>query len=204
MPLHDQLFGSARPALTILFVAVVLLLLVACANVANLAFARTVLRQHEFAVRATLGATRRTLLGLVLTESVLLAFAGAVAGLAISFWATRVFVGLSPANITKVPDIGVNGQVFAFTAFLAMAAAMLVGVGPALRASRRDPRASLGEGGQREGSGRFATRLRRALVIAQLAIAIVLLAGAGLLIRSLARLNDVDLGFRPDHVLART
>jgi predicted permease len=201
MPLHDQLFGSARPALTILFVAVLLLLLVACANVANLVFARTIQRQREFAVRLTLGATRGTLLGLILAESLLLALAGAAVGLVISFWATRVFVGLSPANITEVSDIGPNGQVFVFTGLLATAAAMLVGIGPALRASRRDPRASLGDGGQREGSGRFATRLRRALVVAQLSIAIVLLAGAGLLIRSLTRLADVDLGFHPDRVL---
>lgn len=201
MPLHDQLFGSARPALAILFVAVLLLLLVACANVANLVLARTMQRQREFAVRLTLGATRRTLLGLILAESLLLAFAGAAVGLVISFWATRVFVGLSPASITKVRDIGLNGQVVAFAALLAMAAAMLVGIGPALRASRRDPRASLGDGGPREGSGRFATRLRRVLVVAQLSIAIVLLAGAGLLIRSLKRLTDVDLGFHPEHVL---
>jgi predicted permease len=201
MPLHDQLFGSARPALELLFAAVVLLLLIACANVANLVLARTTQRQREFAVRVTLGATRSTLMWLVLGESAILAAAGATFGFVISIWTTRLFVSLSPPNISRVPGIGVNAGVFVFTAVLAMCCALFVGLGPALRASRRDPRASLGDGGAREGSGRGATRFRRALVVAQLSIAVVLLAGAGLFIRSLERLTSVDLGFRPQRVL---
>ncbi len=201
MSLHDQLFGSARPALELLFGAVVLLLLIACANVANLVLARTAQRQREFAVRVTLGATRSTLMWLVLGESAILAAAGAAVGLLVSIWTTRLFVNLSPANITRVQGIGVNGEVFVFTAVLAICSALLVGFGPAFRASRRDPRASLAEGGAREGSGRVATRFRRALVAGQLAIAVVLLAGAGLFIRSLERLASVNLGFQPQHVL---
>jgi len=201
MPLHDQFFGSARPALTILFGAVLLLLLIACANVANLVFARTVRRQREFAVRVTLGASRRTLIGLVLAESGILALAGATAGLLVSVWTTRLFVGLSPEAIATAGGIALNGRVVAFTALITLCSALLVGIGPALRAARRDPRSALGGGGAREGSGRFAARLRRTLVAAQLAIAVVLLAGAGLLIRSLDRLASVELGFRPDHML---
>lgn len=201
VPLHDEFFGSARPALRILFAAVLLLLLIACANVANLAFARTIRRQQEFAVRMTLGATRRTLVWLVVAENVLLACAGGAAGLVVSYWVTVLFVRLSPPSIARVANITPDAKVVAFTAVLAMASALLVGVGPALRAARRDPRTALGEGGAREGAGRFAARVRRALVAGQLAIAVVLLVGAGLLVRSLARLASVDLGFRPDHVL---
>ncbi len=201
MTLHDQLYGSSRTALAILFAAVLLLMLIACANVANLVFARTLQRQREFAVRMTLGASRRTLVWLVLAESLLLALAGAAVGLVLSLWGTRVFVGLSPASVSSVPDIGLNAKVFAFTALLAVLSALVVGVGPALRSSRRDPRSSLGEGSVREGTGRFAKRMRSALVAAQLSIAVVLLAGAGLLLRSLDRLSSIDLGFRPSQLL---
>jgi predicted permease len=199
--LHDELYGSSKTALTILFVAVLLLMLIACANVANLVLARTLNRQREFAVRVTLGAGQGALVWLVLAESLVLALAGAATGMLLSLWATRVFVGLSPSSISRVPNITLNAQVFAYTAALATAAALMIGIVPALRASRRDPRASLGEGGAREGTGRIATRMRRALVAGQLAIAVVLLAGAGLLIRSLDRLSKVDLEFVPDHVL---
>jgi putative ABC transport system permease protein len=201
MSLHDQIFGSVRPALRILFAAVLLLLLIACANVANLVFARTMQRQREFAVRVTLGAARATLIWLVLAESALLAIAGAVVGLLLSVWATRLFVRLSPAGISNVSHISVDVRVFVFTAVIAMGAALLVGVGPAVRAAQRDPRLSLGEGGSREGSGRFAARIRSALVACQLAIAVVLLVGAGLLIKSVEQLNRIDLGFRAEHVL---
>jgi predicted permease len=201
MSLHDQLFGSAKPALTILFASVLLLLLIACANVANLVLARTANRGRELAVRVTLGATRGTLAWLILAESALLATAGAALGLVASIWATRLFIVLSPPTISTVGDVGANGPVFAFTAGLAMCTALLVGAGPAMRAARRDPGSSLGEGGTRQGAGRVASRLRRALVVCQLATAVVLLAGAGLLIESLARLSRVNLGFQPDHVL---
>lgn len=201
VPLHDELFGSARPALRILFAAVILLLLIACANVANLAFARTIRRQRELAVRMTLGATRSALVRLVVAENALLAFAGGALGLVISYWITGVFVRLSPPSIARVSNIAPDGKVVVFTAVLAMSAALLVGLGPAVRAARRDPRVALAEGGAREGAGRFASRMRCALVAGQLATAVVLLAGAGLLVRSLARLTSVDLGFRPDHVL---
>jgi putative ABC transport system permease protein len=201
VPLHDEFFGSARPALRILFAAVLLLLLIACANVANLAFARTIRRQREFAVRMTLGATRRTLVWLVVAENALLASAGGAVGLVVSYWVTALFVRLSPPSIARVSSITPDGKVVAFTAVLALGTALLVGIGPALRAARRDPRTALGEGGAREGAGRFAVRMRCALVAGQLATAVVLLVGAGLLVRSLARLASVDLGFRPDHVL---
>lgn len=201
MSLHDQLFGSAKPALTILFASVLLLLVIACANVANLVLARTANRGREFAVRVTLGATRGTLAWLIFAESALLALAGGAVGLVASIWATRLFVTLSPPSISKVADVGANGPVFAFTAALAMCVALLVGFGPAVRAARRDPGSALGEGGSRQGAGRVMTRLRRALVVCQLATAVVLLAGAGLLIESLARLARVNLGFQPDHVL---
>jgi putative ABC transport system permease protein len=199
--LHDQLYGSARPALRILFAAVLLLLLIACANVANLVFARTTRRQQEFAVRVTLGATRRAMVSLIVSETVALAIAAAVVGLVVSVWATRVFVGISPPNIASIASIGVNGRVFAFTAALALACAFLVGLGPAIRASGRDPRAGLADGGARAGAGKLAVRVRRSLVVAQLAIAVILLAGAGLLVRSLGRLTSVELGFRPANVL---
>ncbi|MFI5231372.1 MAG: ADOP family duplicated permease [Gemmatimonadales bacterium] len=201
VPLHDEFFGSARPALRLLFAAVLLLLLIACANVANLAFARTIRRQREFAVRMTLGATRATLVWLVVAENTILACAGGAVGLVISYWVTGLFVRLSPPSISRVANIAPDGMVIAFTAVLAVSTALLVGVGPALRAARRDPRAALGEGGAREGAGRFAARVRFALVTGQLATAVVLLTGAGLFIRSLVRLTTVDLGFRPDHVL---
>jgi predicted permease len=201
VPLHDEFFGSARPALRILFAAVLLLLLIACANVANLAFARAIRRQREFAVRITLGATRSTLVWLVVAENALLASAGGLLGLVASYWITGLFVRLSPPSIARVSNITPDGRVVMYTAVLAIGTALLVGLGPALRAARRDPRTALGEGGAREGAGRFAARMRCALVAGQLATAVVLLAGAGLLVRSLARLTSVDLGFQPNHVL---
>ncbi|MGH7656372.1 MAG: ADOP family duplicated permease [Gemmatimonadaceae bacterium] len=201
VPLHDEFFGSTRPALRILFAAVILLLLIACANVANLAFARAIRRQREFAVRMTLGATRSTLVWLVVAENALLASAGGLVGLLASYWVTGLFVRLSPPSIARVSNITPDGKVVMFTAVLAIGTALLVGLGPALRAARRDPRTALGEGGARGGSGRFAARIRCALVAGQLATAVVLLAGAGLLVRSLARLTSVDLGFQPNHML---
>jgi putative ABC transport system permease protein len=197
MSLHDQLYGSARPTLRILFWAVLLLLLIACANIANLSLARTLGRGREMAVRAALGASRWSLASSVLIENVLLALAGGATGALVGFWTTRIFVRLSPDEITRVGGIDVNGSGLLYVALLALLTGLVVSIGPALAVARGDLIPALGQGGQRSGRGRVAQRLRRLLVVAQIAIALLLVTGAGLLLRSMVRLTSVDMGFNP-------
>lgn len=200
--LHDQLFGSARPALIMLFGAVGLLLLIACANVTNLVMARTLERRREFALRVALGARRVVLVRDMLVESIVLAFAGGALGAVISFWAVRFFVSISPQNIAGAGDIGIDGRVAVFIVGLSTFVALIVGCVSAAVATRDTSIAVLGEGTARGGRGRFALAARRTLVVVQLAVAVVLLTGSGLLLKSLARITSVDVGFEPTHLLA--
>jgi putative ABC transport system permease protein len=198
--LHDQLYGSARPLLQLLFGAVLLLLLIACANVANLSLARTLERRRELALRATLGASRWALASEVVSENAVLAAAGAALGILLGIWTTRLFVALSPADFARPSGIAVGRSGLLFAGVGAICTALMISVAPALAAARGDLQPVLGQGGVRAGRGRVAHRVRRVLVAGQLAIALLLITGAGLIVRSVARLTSVDLGFKPQGI----
>jgi predicted permease len=201
VPLHEQVTGEARPTLLILLAAVGLVLLIACANVANLALARAVSRQKEFAIRAALGAGRLGLVRQVLTESVLLGAAGGAAGLLLAVWGVKLLLSAGLENVPRRDEIGIDSRVLLFTFAVSILTGVLFGLAPALRASR----AQLGDAlksGARAGVGPRAARLRGALVVAEVALSITLVAGAGLLVRSFVRLLDVNPGFRHDNLLS--
>jgi predicted permease len=203
-PLHDQLYGSARPMVALLFAAVTLLLLIACANVANLVLARTTRRRQEFSIRSALGASRATLYWEVVAECLLLALGGGALGVLISIWLSQLFAHRMPERISSVATIGVDGRVLVFTFGVSVLAAFLISSGPAWRVASGAAHALLGDGGSRAGDSRVARFMRRSLVVVQLSTAVVLLTGAGLLVKSLVRLTSQDNGFRPDHLLIVT
>jgi putative ABC transport system permease protein len=176
-------------------------LLIACANVASLLLARATVRQKEFTVRSALGASRWTIVRQLLAESVLLAFFGGALGLLFAQWATAALVSMAPEGLARASEIGLDFRVLAFTFFVALATGVLFGLVPAFQASRSSPSQVLSESTRGSSTGPRAVHLRSVLVVSQLAIAFVLLIGAGLLLRSFNRLLHVDPGFRPDHVL---
>lgn len=201
MTLHDRLYGEMRPALLMLLGAVAFLLLIACANVANLLLARGAARQREFAVRVALGASRWRLARQLLWESVVVSAAGGAVGLLIPLWTLGFFLRMSPASLTRVGDIRVNGAVLAFAAALSVLTGVAFGLIPALAATGRETFRALREGGARTTGTATQRRIRQSLVVAELTVALVVLTGAGLLTRSFARAVAVDPGFRPDHLL---
>jgi putative ABC transport system permease protein len=199
--LADQITQNVRSGLLVLLGAVSFVLLIACANVANLLLARASSRQREIAIRQALGAGRGRLIRQLLTESVLLSLAGAGLAIMIAAWCVRPLLSLSGTTIPRSEGIGIDLVVLGFTAGIALLTGLLFGLAPALQATRMDLREKLNESG-RSGSGGVRHRsLRAALVISEVALAMVLLVGAGLLIRSLERLRDVPPGFQPDHLL---
>jgi putative ABC transport system permease protein len=201
VPLAEQLTGRVRPALVVLAGAVGLLLLIACANVASLLLARGAEREREFAVRAALGAARGRLVRQLLTESLLLALAGGLGGILLAGWACGAMLALIPGGLPRAGEVGVDGRVLAFAVAVSALTALIFGLAPALKFSRPDPNKSLKEGG-RGASGPARQRLRQALVVSEVALALVLLVGAGLLVRSFARLLEVNPGFSTERALA--
>jgi putative ABC transport system permease protein len=197
----DQIAGAMRPVLMILLGAVGFVLLIACANVASLLLARATVRQKELAVRSALGASRGMIVRQLLTESLLLAMLGGVLGLLLARWATSVLVAMAPQGLARTSEIALDFRVLGFTFMVALATGVLFGLAPAVQASRSDLNSVLGANGRGSSAGPGGVRLRGALVASQLAIAFVLLTGAGLLLRSFNRLRHVDPGFRADHVL---
>ena len=195
---HEQAVGMVRPALLLLLAAVALVLLMACVNVANLLLARSMRRQREMAVRAALGAGRGRLLRQSLIESVLLGLIGGVAAWFVVRWAVRGFVLVAPAEIPRLAEISPDGRVLAYTAMLALATGLITGLIPALTATRA-VQGALAEGSHRTTSG--GRRLRAGLVAAEVALALVLTVGAGLLVRSFAAVLAVDPGFRTENLL---
>jgi putative ABC transport system permease protein len=201
VPLRTQVAGEIRKPLLILLGAVGFVLLIACANVANLLLARAASRKKEIALRAGLGASRWRIARQLLTESVLLSAIGGGFGLLLAWWGTRALLGLSPPELMDVRDTAVNLPVLAFTVGLTMLTGIIFGLVPALEAARVDLNESLKEGGRSGGQGSRSHRVRNMFVIVQVALALVLLVGAGLLIRSLNRLNSVDPGFDPHQLM---
>jgi putative ABC transport system permease protein len=200
-PLREQLSGDVRPALIVLLGAVGFVLLIACANVANLLLSRAAGRRRELALRLTLGASRGRVIRQMLTESVLLAIAAGAVGLALSVWGTRFLASLVPSGIAPLSGTGIDARVLIFTFALSIGTGILFGTMPALRISQVDLVGALKQGGGQSGVGSGGRRLRDALVVCEVALAIVLLAGATLMIRSFENLYHLDPGFRADHVL---
>ncbi len=196
--LKERVTGSARPTLTALLGAVVLLLIIACVNVASLLLARGARRREEFAMRAALGADRCRLVRQLLTESLLLAGLGALGGLALAAAGVRSVVALIPEGLPRADAIQLDGTVFATALAVAALAGIAVGLAPALRAARNDPRHAIGRAGPVRGRSAGGD----ALVVAEVALTLVLLVGAGLLLRSVTRLLDVDPGFDPTRAVA--
>lgn len=206
VPLLEQVVGNVRRTVLVLFGAVGLVLLIACANVANLLLARASGRQKEIAVRAALGASRLRLVRQMLTESVFLSVLGGAAGIWIAAWSLYAVRTINPGNIPRLDDVGIDGPVLLFTLGISVLTGIVFGLVPALRVSRTDLNVALKAGGRSgtDGGGLHATRdkLRGLLVAVEIALSLMLLVGAGLLVRSFARLQNVPPGFNPDHVIS--
>ena len=203
MGLQDRIVRNIRPALLILLGAVTLVMLVACVNVANLLLARASGRTREVSVRAALGAGRGRLVQQFLVESVLLGLAGGVGGLVVAWWATQALIALGPASIPRLADVGLDWRVLAFTIVVAVLTSVVFGLIPALAATGNGVAKIISTAG-RGSIGASSTRVRKALVVCEMALAVVLLVGAGLLIRSYQRISVVNPGFSPDHVITFT
>lgn len=207
VPLQQQVVGQVKPILMILLAAVGFVLLIACANVANLLLTRSLSRQKEVGIRVALGASRWRVVRQLLTESVLLAVVGGVIGLLFAYWGTAALVSMLPANqISALPflqNLRIDGRMLAFSFGLSVITGMLFGLAPALQSSRLELSGVLKEGG-RNTSGSVSQRLRSGLVITEMALAVVLLVGAGMLLKNLLRVLNTDPGFNPENVLTMT
>jgi len=205
VPLQEQVVGNVRLHLVVLLIAVGLVLLIACANVANLMLSRAFSRESEFAVKAAMGAGRARIIRQLLTESVLLSLLGGGAGLILTYWMLQAIRTLGARSVPRLPEIAVDVPVLAFTLAISIASGVLFGLAPALRLSHLALHAQLSESTRRSSSGGLIwgrrSSLRRTLVIAELALSVMLLIGAGLLIRSFSRLQQVDPGFNRSNIL---
>jgi putative ABC transport system permease protein len=200
-PLSDELVGDIRPALMVLLGAVGFVLLIACANVANLLLARAASRQKEIAIRTAMGAPRSRIVRQLLTESCLLALIGGTFGVFLALWGVDLLLALSPKDLVRTQGVGVNFKVLGFAAAVSVITGIVFGVVPAFEASRPELNESLKEGGRSGASGARGNRMRSIFVIAQVAMALVLLICSGLMIKSLGRLQSVDPGFDARNLL---
>jgi len=200
-PLAEQAAGNVRPALLLLLGAVGFVLLIACANVANLQLARTAGRAREIAVRVALGASPRRLMGQLLTESMLLAIVGGGFGLLLAVWGVPALLSLQPPNLPPAGEVGLDVTVLGFALLVSVLTGLLFGIVPSIHVARANLQESLKEGGRGAAGDRGGLALRRGLVVTTVALALTLLAGAGLLVKSFARLTGVDPGFKPAHLL---
>jgi putative ABC transport system permease protein len=200
-PLREDLVILARPLVRTLFLAVTVVLLIACANLAGLLLVRAIRRRHEIAVRLALGARASTLLWQAILESLVLSVSGGVLGLILAAIALHIGVGFLPETLPRVAEIGLDWQVVAFALSLAVLTGVLCGLAPAFAAIRTSVNDTLKEGGRTGTSGSGHARLRSTLVTAEIAIALVLLTASGLLLRSFTKMRQVDVGFQPDNTL---
>jgi predicted permease len=201
-PLREDTVAQARPLIHTLLFAVIVVLLIACANLAGLLLVRSIRRRREIAVRLALGARAATLLRQAIVESMVLSIAGGAIGLALAAAALRVGVSLLPATLPRVRDISLDWPVMLFALGLALLTGFLCGLAPAFAAIRTGVNETLKEGGRTGTPGSGHARLRSTLVVAEIAVALILLTASGLLLRSFQKMRDVNLGFKPDHTLA--
>jgi putative ABC transport system permease protein len=199
--LHTYLVGDTGPMLLLLFGAVSFVLLIACANVANLLLASAATRQKEMAIRTALGASRLRVIRQLLTESLMLAFAGGAVGLFLALWGVALMTKLLPHDFPRAGEIDLDWRVLAFTLFASILTGILFGLAPALQISKTDVQESLKESGRGSSGSRRHNRLRNLLIVGEVALSVVLLVGAGLLFRSFLQLQSVNTGFTPQQVL---
>jgi putative ABC transport system permease protein len=199
--LHDQIVGNYQTSLWIMLGAVGFVLLIACANVANLLLARAEAREKEVCIRLALGAGRLRLIRQFLVESALLSLAGSAVGLALAYFGGNLLMQYNPVKVPNLNDVTINGRVLLFTLGVAMITGLVFGLVPALHASRTDLNRTLKEGGRDSKASSGGRRIRSTLVVAEIAIALVLLVGAGLMLRSFFRLQEIDTGFNSESVL---
>lgn len=199
--LHKHLVGETGSMLLLLFGAVSFVLLIACANVANLLLVSAAARQKEMAIRTALGASRMRVIRQLLTESLILAFAGGAIGLLLALWGVALMMKLLPHDFPRVGEINLDWRVLAFTLLASVLTGILFGLAPALQTSKTDVQESLKESGRSSSGGRRHNRLRNLLIVGEVALSVVLLVGAGLLFRSFLRLQAVDTGFTSQQLL---
>src|SRR5690349_4258334 len=200
-PLLERIVGETRRSLYILFAAVSFVLLIACANFANLLLARAAERQREFVIRGALGAGRWRLMRQLLTESLLLSLAGGAAAIVLAYWGTNLLVSFKPDNLPRLSEIHVDARVLGFTLGVSVLTGLIFGLVPAWAASRGRVGDALKEGGRSATAGSARQRLRSTFVVVELAVALVLLVGAGLLVKTFWKLSSVEPGFNPDHLI---
>ena len=202
VPLKEKVVGNVRPALLVLLAAVGFVLLIACANVAHMLLSRSAARQKEVAVRAALGAGSLRIVRQFLTESFVIALFGGAAGLMLAVWGIRVLIALSPREIPRVDTVGLDANVLMFTVGISLVAGLIFGLAPAVRAAALNLSDSLKEGERGSSEGINRNRMRSLLVVSEFAFALVLLVGAGLMIRSFLALRAIDPGFNPHGLLS--
>ncbi len=203
-PYNQLVTGNIRTPLLVLLVAVGVVLLIACANVANLLLARATGRQREVAVRTALGAGRWRLVRQMLSESLLLGVVSGVAALFVAYWGVGALTSIAPADLPRMQEVQMDGRVLSFAFLLSIVSTVLFGIIPALQATHADPHDSLKEGGRGMGASRGRRRVQNGLIVSQMALAIMLLISAGLLVRSFLSLLETDPGFRQERVLTMT
>ncbi len=202
VPLKEQLVGSVRPALLVLLSAVAFVLLIACVNVANLLQTRASAREKELSIRAAMGAGRARIMRQFLTESLVLAAAGGALGLFLAYWGVYALRLLVPQNFPRMDEVGVDPLVLLFTLGISLLTGLVFGLAPAWQVGRVNLQGTLKETGQSTSAARGTRRLRQILVVSEMALAVLLLVGAGLLIRSFQHLLEVNPGFQPQHLLS--